>query len=149
MDDTKQQQPQAAAAQTPTQAPAANDPNEVFARKERQLRKLQQELAEERSKFEGTRKQYETDYIPKNRLKEDLWGVLNDVGVNYDAVTEQLLSQPQDPASKALMSKIKALEDKLAAGERMQQEQQTNAINQARKQLTGEVKMFTSSGSDF
>jgi len=82
---------------TPEAAVPKQDPNQdIWARKERQLRKMQQDLASERKKWQDEQEQvkqrYNSDYIPKSRLTEDPLTVLTESGLSYDKLTEMLLA---------------------------------------------------------
>jgi hypothetical protein len=129
--------------------PPANPQMDSMARKERQLRKLQVDLQKQKQDLESRAKSYETDYIPRSRLKEDPWSVLQAEGMDYDQLTQQLLQQPQDPATKALMSKIKQLEDKQSAAERAATENTQAQYTQALKQISNDVKLLIDSDPEF
>jgi len=137
---------------TPEAAKPATDPRmEAFARKERQLRRMQQELAAEKQRLTKQAEEYNTGYIPKSRIKEDFWGVLSDSGLDQASIIEQLTNQPNmnDPATRALMNKIKQLEDKQNAAERAAQEGIQRQYQQAVKQIGAEVKMLVDSDPAF
>lgn len=128
------------------------DPRDaIYARKERQLRKMQQAMAEEKKTLMAKIAEYETGYIPKARLKQDLWGVLGEEGYDYNTLTEQMLSQPNmnDPATRALMAKLKQLEDKQNAAERQAQESTQAQYAQAIKQISSEVRMVVDSNPEY
>lgn len=130
-------------------APAANPQMDLMARKERQLRKLQIDLQKQKQDLETRAKSYETDYIPRSRLKEDPWSVLQAEGMDYDQLTQQLLQQPQDPATKALMSKIKQLEEKQSAAERAATENTQAQYTQALKQISNDVKLLIDADPEY
>lgn len=132
-------------------APAtkAPDANEAFARKERQIRRMQQELQMQRQQLDAKQKSYETDYVPKSRLKEDFWSVAQEAGLDYDQLTEQVLAQPNDPATKAIMAKMKAMEDKLAQADRTAAEKQAEQYQAAIKQIGNEVKLLVDGDAEF
>ena len=129
--------------------PAANPQMDIMARKERQLRKLQIDLQKQKQDLETRAKSYETDYIPRSRLKEDPWSVLQAEGMDYDQLTQQLLQQPQDPATKALMHKIKQLEEKQSAAERAAVENTQAQYTQALKQISNDVKLLVDSDPEY
>lgn len=126
-----------------------SNPQEVFAKRERQLRKMQQDLQEQKQALEAKQKQYETDYVPKSKLKEDPWSILQETGLDYDQLTESLLAQPTDPASRALMSKLKALEAKMYESERNAQQSQAQQAEQVKTQLLNEIKITTQGNEHF
>lgn len=152
----------AASTIAPTEAPATDNSapivdtpvipdskaNEAFARKERQIRKMQQDLQMQKQALEAKQRQYETDYVPKARLKEDPWSVLQEQGFDYDQLTQQILQQPNDPATKALMQKVRAMEERLSRADQTQQEQQKAAVEQAKKQIANDAKLIVDGGGD-
>jgi hypothetical protein len=155
-----EQQGTGAPNQAPVQAPdlktelatSTPDPKlDLYAKKERQLRQMQKQLQEEKAALQKRAAEYETGYIPKSRLKDDLWGVLGEQGLSLEQMTEQLLNQPNmnDPATRALMSKIKALEDKQMHAEKQAAEAQQVQYDNAVKQISNEVKQLVDSSSDF
>lgn len=162
MEDTKAAAPAAAAVEAVKSQQAAPDAQstkqpetdprmEQFARKERQLRKLQQEIAKEREAMKSKQSEYETNYIPKNRLSEDPLSVLNEAGVSYDKLTELILSQPNtnDPTIRALRSEIKAIKDAQEASRRAGEEAQSAQYEQAIKQIKNEVKLMVDGSQDY
>lgn len=159
MEDSKAAAPAAAAveavkAQQTTPDAQSNKPDprlEQFAQKERQLRKLQQEIAREREAMKSKQSEYETNYIPKNRLSEDPLSVLNEAGISYDKLTELILSQPNtnDPTIRALRSEIKAIKDAQEASRRASEEAQSSQYEQAIKQIKNEVKLMVDGSQEY
>lgn len=127
----------------------ANPQNEMFARKERQIRKMQQELARERQTLEAKQKSYDTDYVPKSRLKEDPWSVLQEAGLDYDQLTQQMLTRPNDPLTKSMYDKIRAMEQKLVDSETKAQQDTQAQYTQALKQISTEVKMLVDENPEY
>ena len=87
------------------------DPQYVaLARKERQLRKAQQEFKAAQDAW----KQEQANYIPKAQLTSDTLKVLAEAGITPDKLVELQLNQaaPQDP-NQPLLDKISQLEAKL------------------------------------
>jgi hypothetical protein len=131
--------------------PTADPKLEAFARKERQLRKEQQRLQAERAEWENKIKTYETDYIPRSSLKTDTLQALEAAGISYDQLTEMVLAQPNqnDPATRAMLAKIKSLEEKQIAQERMVADQAQQQYDQAVKQINTEVKLLVDSDVEY
>lgn len=135
-----------------TSAAPAQDPKlDAFARKERQLRRMQQELAAEKKVLEARALEYETGYIPKSRIKDDFWSVASELGIDYNTLTEQVLNQPNmnDPTTRALMNKLRQLETKQAAAEKAAVDASQHQYQQALKQISNEVKMTVASNPDY
>ena len=131
---------------------AAVDPKmDLYARKERALQRQRQELEAERQSWKQKQADYETGYVAKDRLKSDPIGALNEQGITLDQLTEMLLNQPNqnDPATRAMLAKIKQLEDKQSASERQAQELSTRQYEQAKKQISNEAKMLIDSDDEF
>lgn len=138
-----------------TEVPKTEQPKdpslEAFARKERQLRKQQQQIMAEKQELQRRIAEYETGYISKSKLKEDPWSFLSEAGVDYNQLTEQILAQPNmnDPATKAMMAKIRQLEEKQGAAEKAAVEATSRQYEQALGQIRSEVKLMVDSNVDF
>lgn len=146
--------------ETPVQAPEANkapvDARETeFAKKERAIRKMQQDLQAERQRWQSERdaekKKYETDYIPKSRIVEDPLTALTDLGLSYDQLTQMILTghNSQDPAIRALRQEIRAMKDAQAKAAEEAQASTKTQYEQAVKQISNEVKMLVASNNEF
>lgn len=138
-----------------SQAPKI-DPNEAFARKERQLRKQQQQMVEERKQqvqemeqLKAKIAEYESGYISRDKIKSDPWSAFNDAGADYNQLTEQLLQQPQDPVTKSLMAKIKQIEAKQLANEQAIATKDQQAYDNALKAIDTEARMLVDSDPEF
>lgn len=133
------------------QTQAADPQLEAFARKERQFHKMRQELANERAQIKAKLAEYETGYIPKAKLTEDPLAVLTEAGVSYEKLTEAILNQPNlnDPTTRALMNKIKALEEKQSQAAKAQEEAAQRQYQDAVKQITSEVKQLVTADETF
>ena len=148
----------AAAPQASEGQPAAElkseQPNpqmEVFARKERQLRKLQMELQAEKQRLEGEATRYSTEYLPKSRLQEDPISVLAELGYDTNKLSEMLINAPNtnDPTVRMFQQKIKALEEKQAAAEKRAQDATQAQFEQAKRQIATEAKLLVDGSPDF
>lgn len=155
----KAQAPEAApemTQETPAQPSGATDPQqEVWARKERAIRKQQQELQAERKRWESEqaslKQKYESDYIPKEALKSDPINTLLDMGLSYEQLTELVLTghNSQDPAVRALRNEIKALKDGQLEAQKKQEEAVKQQYDQAITQIKGEIKQLTDNNPSF
>lgn len=96
----------------------------VLARKEKALRaKVQAQEAASKAREDALRareeaikakeQEYQTNYIPKDRLAKDTLAVLNESGLDYDKITQLALNSPK-PEELALMNQVRALEEKIA-----------------------------------
>lgn len=83
-------------------------------------------------------------YIERSRIKAETLGVLAEEGIDYNTLTEQLISQSaKDPRVEAQISRleqtIKGLEAKIEATEQNQTQQRTADYNNALKQIERDV----------
>jgi len=93
-------------------------------------------------------------YIPRDRLKEDALSVLDEAGISYEALTQQILGrQPTDPRVQATISKLEA---KIAQLEEANEQSQKSAVesqqaqyNAAVKQIEMDVKAMVDSDPEF
>lgn len=81
-----------------------------------------------------------TNYIDKNRFKTDPLSVLEETGLSYDELTQQLINrQPTDPrvmnTIQRLEAKIASLEEQNKTAQKSQVESQQQAYNAAVKQI--------------
>lgn len=117
----------------------------TYEKKERMIRKMQTDMQAEKAAWETERAKYSTDYVPKSRLTEDPLQVLEDMGMSYDQLTERILQRPNDPVTKSILAKLKAVEERQAATDKQATESQTKQYADAVKQIGNEVKMFVDS----
>ena len=138
----------------PVETPASSQ-MAILARKERALRaKAQQQDQAYKQREEALRareaavnakdQEYQSGYISKQRIKQDLLGVMAEEGLSYDELTQQLINQqPENPRVKAELNRLheqnKRLEDKLSKWEASAQENQTNAYKSAINQIRSDV----------
>lgn len=136
----------------PQETQSTPDPRmDRYLQKEKQLRKMQQELLAERESLKSKETEYSTNYVQKQKLLEDPLSVLNEAGISYDKLTEMLLAQPNanDPATKAMLTKLRQLEEKQLAMEKAAQEAQSKQYQDAVKQIGNEIKLLVDGGSEF
>lgn len=147
----KQATPEAVAAPTEAVAPAKDERFEAMARKERQLHRQRKEIEAQRDALKQQITQYETGYIPKQRITEDPLAVLQEAGVSYEKLTEMLLSpvNSNDPTIRALKQQINALTEKQTKSEQAAQEASQKQYEDAIKQITSEVKMLVAGGDSY
>lgn len=146
--------------ETPQETPRETAPEDkakldnqyqIIARKERQLRAKQQQLESTIKNREEAIKSRETElarreqellggYISKQKLKSNPLLVLNEEGVTYDELTQQILnSSPMDPRMEALINKqseqLTQLQAKVDAYENNTKTAQANQKASALKQI--------------
>ncbi len=137
----------------------------VLARKEKALRAKAHQQEQAISQRESTLKaredalkakesEYQSGYISKDALTNDPWSVLADLGITYDQVTQAALNQQQEnPYAKAQLSKlqeeIKSLKDAQERAAKSQQDQQSQAYQQALEQIRSEAKYLVNQDPAF
>lgn len=132
-----------------------------IARQERILRakaqKQQQELQQQKAAIEAQKtaldarsKEYESGYISKDRFKADPISTLEEMGLSYEEITQQMISrQPKDPRVEATISRLEAkiaqLESKTAEVETNAKQAQTDSYQAALRQIETDVKKLVTS----
>ena len=127
------------------------DPNAVaLAKQKRALQRERQELLAMKkdleSKPDGTKSL--EDY--RSRLKSEALKVLQEEGVTYDQLTEQILATNQnDPDIAALKNEIKSLKEGFENQNKQLTEREANARKQAIDLVTKDVVSLINTGDDF
>lgn len=136
----------------------------ILARKERALRaKAQQQdqvykakeaaLAVREAAIAAKDQEYSSQYISKQRIKQDLLGVMAEEGLSYDELTQQLINQQsENPYVKAQINKLaeqnRKLEEKIASFEKQSQEGQSAQYKAALTQIKSDVVALVKSEPD-
>lgn len=97
---------------------------------------------------------YQTNYIPKQRLTEDTINVLLESGVSYDKITELMMTQTaQDPATKAAINELKqqlrAQEEARVQDKKSYEEAQNANYQQAVKQIRADASQLVMTDPQF
>lgn len=147
------------AAVVPQEKPKEADAKlEQYAKRERQLLKMareikarEQAMQQKEQEWGVQRNKYETEYVPKNRFKEDPLAVLNETGVSYDALTQQLLNSPtfNDPVIKSLKGEIAELKQLLSQNSEQAQQATQQQYAQARKQIGHDIKLLVDGNESY
>lgn len=130
--------------------------DDAFARKERQLRKLQKEIEMREQQLKAKESQYTTDYVPKtelskyiskDRFTEDPLSAFADAGFDQDKLVQLLTSghNTQDPVMKQMRAEIKSLRDRQEQDALRSAEAAKQQEAWARKQIASEVTMLIDS----
>lgn len=139
----------------------------ILARKEKAIRQREQQLKareaaikaqEETSKVSApiaAPSIDESKYISREKLTSDPFGVLTELGMTYDQLTEAALNGPK-PKEVELMNEIKAMREelKILKGEtestkKTFSEQQDSAYKQAVAQIRNEVRVLVDKDPNF
>lgn len=123
----------------------------ALARQQKQIREYERQVKAREEALKAKEAQYNTDYIPKSRLKEDPLSVFNDAGLTYNEISEKYLASgsPEEHAMQRLIqeqAKIKADTESLR---KQYEEQQSASYQQALKQINNEAKMLVDSDPEF
>lgn len=127
----------------------------VLARKERQLRaKAQQQeqafkqreeaLRQRESEYAKKEAEYGQNFVAKDRLKQDLLGVAEELGISYDEITQAAMTQSSlDPNVRRLVSQMEAKIAKLEAEAAKTQKSFTDSQADNYKQAVKQIEMDT------
>lgn len=97
----------------------------------------------------------ESKYISKDRLLEDTFGALSELGLTYDQLTERALNAPKSEdlaitnELKALREELKAIKGETENTKKSIQDQQTQSYQQAVAQIRNEAKNLVDHNPDF
>jgi len=112
-----------------------------LARKEKDITNRMLALKKQEEDLKLKSSQYETDYIPKNKLLENPIQALTEMGLSYDKITELMLNQPPGDSHEImeLRKELKALRAAQDEQKSTFEESQSRAYQQAVKQISSEV----------
>lgn len=143
------------------QAPEASieqpkvDPNKArlmhLAKQQKMLRSEQVKFKAEQEAWKKEQEQrksdYENNYVPKSRLKENAVQALLDAGVSADELTSSLINQPspQDLELRELKAKLAALQADTDSIKNSSKEREDSQYQQVRSQMLNEAKIFVNS----
>lgn len=114
----------------------------ALAKRERALRKLDEEIKQKEAAF----KAQTANSISLEDLKKDPFGALNRAGVTYDQLTQQ--PSVESPES-ALKAKIEALEARLESSDKRSEERDTESYAQAIKVIESDATLLVNSDPAF
>jgi len=137
-----------------------------LAKKERALRARQKAVeAELKAKEDAQRareialavkeSEYGNRYIPRDKITSDPLGVLSELGLTYDQLTNFALNAPKpedvarDQELKRLQDEIKSLKDTHDKAQKSQEEAQTRSYQQAKRQMLQDVTRLVSTDTEF
>lgn len=163
--------PSVEAPQVQTKAPEPEEPISsqyaILARKEKALRarmqaqeqayKAKEEaLRAQEAAFKAKEAEYSSKYIPKDRLSSDPLSVLTEQGLSYEKLTEMLLNPQQSQENLELKAYQKKVDEELSRirkaqeeSVKSQQDQQTQAYQQALNQIHRDVKSLVFTDPSF
>lgn len=136
----------------------------ILARQEKALRAARQKLNAEREAFKADQAKLQApksetpsldNYVSKDRLKDNLFEVMSEMGMSYDQLTQQALNQPSyeeqriKQLERSLDAKVKKLEEEQLNTRKSYEEGQKQAYNQALSQLRSETNSLVRSSEEF
>ncbi len=134
-------------------APQAPDPKlEAIIRREKQLYRQMKDIKAREEALKARESSFKPDeYIQKKRFQDDPLVALQELGLDYNKLTERALQEPNanDPTIRALMSKLNALEEKLTQTSTAQQQAQQSQYEQVKTQMLSDAQSYTSGNPDF
>lgn len=123
----------------------------ALARQTKMIRQQQMALKQQEDALKVRMAEYESNYIPKDRIKSDPISVLTDNGYTFDQIAQILLNQsgPQDPYQKRMEAKIAELEKKTQEPLKKFEEVEKQQREQALSQMRFEAKALIESDPEF
>lgn len=123
----------------------------ALARKEKDLRRMQQEIAAEKAKITAKEEEYKTKYIPKDRLTGSTLETLLENGITYEQIASMALNQPsqETQAIAELKRELAALRDEHKQSLSKSEEQQASAYQNAVNQIRNEAKILIDSDAEY
>jgi hypothetical protein len=117
----------------------------ALARQERQILKARRAFEVEKAAWEKEK----AEHVPKSALKSDPLKALGEAGVTYEQLVELQLSQENPDPNQALLDKIAALEEKLAAVDGQFQKRDRDGYEAAVNQIRKDIKLLVDSDPTF
>lgn len=146
-----------------TEVTPVNDPLSsqyaILAKKERAHRQRVQELQAQQNALKAEKDalaakevEYQSKYLPKDRITSDPLGVLQEMGVTYEQLTQLILNSPNTPQGnqesfelRQLRDEIKLLKSSQDQVKKSIEDQQTQNYQQALNQIRSEAEQLVSS----
>lgn len=116
------------------------------------LQQEQQALATARAEIERKQREYETNYIPKDRLQNDFLGVLADAGITTEHLQNFFQQQPTATLELKLqqaMKRIEELENGTKTFAKNQEEQAKQNYETAINQIRNDAKILVNNDPNF
>lgn len=123
----------------------------ALARQQKEIRRQQQALKAQEDAWKLKQSEYDSSYVPKDKLKSDLAGTLRELGYTDEQIAASMLNQPtpQERQIKELMAKIEALEAGTQKVTDTIQEKEKQAYNQAVSQIRSNVKLLVDGNDEY
>ena len=116
------------------------------------LQQEQQALVAARAEIERKQREYETNYIPKDRLQNDFLGVLADAGITTEHLQNFFQQQPTATVALKLqqaMKRIEELENGTKTFAKNQEEQAQQNYETAINQIRNDAKVLVNTDPNF
>lgn len=123
----------------------------AIARREKDLRRQAKAIQAEKEALKAKMTEYETSYVPKNKLAEMIEKDPASLGLSYEQLTNLLLNQPkpEELAVRDLRSEIQKVKDEQAQTKTLFEESQKKAYDQAVNQIRNDTKLLVDSDLNF
>lgn len=136
--------PEAPAVETPAVETDSLAPKfAALAKKEKWIKKMLDDVNAQKKAIESDKSKYETDYVPKTRIKEKFLEVAYEQGLTADDIANMLLNQPAgtktDPTVSKLEAKIQELEERLNKTSTGWEEKEKTQYDQAVAQIRSDA----------
>lgn len=114
-----------------------------LAKKEKWIKKMLDDVNAQKKSIEADRTRYETDYVPKARIKDKFLDVALEAGLTHDQIANMLLNQANgvqvDPTISKMEAKIAELEAKLNKTSTTFEEKEKTQYDQAVAQIRSDA----------
>ncbi len=125
-------------------------------RREAAIKAKEEEILRREAELTGKYSNYETDYIPKSRLKESTYETLSEAGVDLNSFKTQLDVYDQVPLDPRIAAKMQALESTITrlekaaeASQKAQAQATTDQYQAAIKQISNDVNSLVKSDPSY
>jgi hypothetical protein len=108
-------------------------------------------FARQQQEFTQKQKDYETNYIPKERIQKDLVGVLSEAGLNMEQINQLVQNKPVELELevRTLKQQLSELRSFIDEGKKKAEENQSTQYQQALNQIELEAKNLSSKDDRF
>lgn len=115
-----------------------------LAKKEKWINRMLADVRKEKDEMKASQAKYETDYVPKSRIKEKFLEVALEQGLTHDQIANMLLNQANgvqvDPTISKMEAKIAELEAKLNKTSTTFEEKEKTQYDQAVAQIKSDAE---------
>lgn len=123
----------------------------ALARQQKLIRKQQMEIKAREDALKAKEQDYNTNYIPKSKFKNDPVSVLLEQGFSHEDIVNAIAQQgdPQSQMLKKFDEKFSSIEERLKKADEDAAAKQQKAYDQALGQIRNEVKLLVDADTTF